>query len=58
MAGYEEGYDDYGQFDDSAIVEGAAGQDAAKGKHRLSSQIRSYSALSEFISWKLNMTLF
>merc|ERR1712012_1526143 len=31
MAGYEEGYDDYGQFDDSAIVEGAAGQDVAKG---------------------------
>lgn len=58
MTGYEEGYDDYGQFDDSAIVEGAAGQDAAKGKHRLSSQIRSYSALSEFISWKLSMTLF
>jgi len=31
MTGYEEGYDDYGQFDDSAIVEGAAGQDVAKG---------------------------
>ena len=33
MAGqYEEGYEDYGQYDDSAIVEGGAGVDAAKGK--------------------------
>jgi len=28
---YEEGYDDYGQYDDSAIVEGTPGHDAAKG---------------------------
>ena len=32
---YEEGYDDYGQYDDSAIVEGTPGHDAAKGKHFL-----------------------
>ena len=30
--GYEEGYEDYGQYDDTAIVEGGAGVDAAKGK--------------------------
>ena len=30
---YEEGYEDYGQYDDSAIVEGTPGHDAAKGKH-------------------------
>jgi len=29
---YEEGYDDYGQYDDSAIVEGTPGHDAAKGE--------------------------
>ena len=29
---YEEGYEDYGQYDDSAIVEGATGHDASKGR--------------------------
>lgn len=42
MTGYEEGYEDYGQYDDSAIVEGAVGQDAAKGKHHFSYFSRSY----------------
>ena len=32
-AGYEEGYEDYDQYDDTALVDqGGAGVDAAKGE--------------------------
>ena len=48
-AGYEEGYEDYGQYDDTAIVEGGAGVDAAKGKiSPLFSQYRAIFATDTF----------
>jgi len=44
---YEEGYDDYGQYDDSAIVEGTPGHDAAKGQFEGRTALKPFENLDE-----------
>ena len=48
---YEEGYDDNGQYDDSAIVEGTPGHDAAKGAKgaKGAGNISKYADLDQYI---------